>query len=1839
MAYTNPSETSAYTQTTPLTGTTAEPVVIANTDTYGADTYARVLTVASTTTLTSATVISGGTTVLGATNNAVGGASAYDIVIGNGGLVSAMTNNYGASQNLLLSRGTIMAGGTLTCGNRIVLSDCVIQSGGVWNMANVTILAGHNTVIDPGATVSARLGTDFFVDNGTVKGMNLTGQFTIRDIDVSGGTVGNGGQLYMYGSNIEVRDINVITGGKILWEVQSNTLAGEHTNISKGAITRFGANAEVVDGVASNFAISNNWAFTFGDGITLKDATITSGATVIASGAKMVGGTVNLTNNSVTVAVGGEAQDIYMNKGRMVVFGKIIGATVETANERLILAEGAYAENVTGLRIILQNANTTNVTIAGANTSVDSIYYEGSSLAHRYGSTAKIVNGVAQNFTLNVANHTLNLGTGITLKGAAVSNGTTNLLAGAKMDAGTITAGTVNAKGALVSGTTITGGTLNATNGAVVSGAAVGGGAVNVTGTVMRGGTITAGFVKIDAGGTADSVTVTGGVLTMGTNAIALNVNVTDGYFCLNAAAATIAGANTNISAIGTYMSDTAPAGWRFGADAKIVNGVGTGFVINNTYSIANRTWSFGDGITLDGATINYTGNVNLLAGAKLKDGSLAAGRVGVDAGATVDGTTVTGGTIVASTGALVSGAAINGGEVIASGGLVSGGTVAAEALVIRGGEARGVEVESDGKIHVSNGGVANGIVFVASGGSMVLSAGAVANDVEVQKWTTVSANSMRDYLEIQAGATVNNLRASARVYISGGGQINNLVVSGDNNNVASAMTSNVTIIGGHTEGSPASLIASNGTVLSNFEFRTGGYIFVSTGALASGITFDGTQYAIRGGTVREATQYKGTMYVSAGLGEDYTISGGTVHVLNGTFKDVTMSSGGTVNASGGTVENITLKGDKTTVGIYDGGLVSNVTIIGDPTAAQTAGNARVIMYGGVLSGATIMDNAFFSLSAGVANDLVISNGGRLTMSTGMTVNRVTISGGATGGYATIKGGVVNGVTQVGGGMAVQELNISGAALGRGSVYDAKVTGGSVTVSSGGCLVNADIAAGAIVQFTRDGAGAQVAGSRTNIAAGAFYYGKTLITGAKVENGVVTGFDTDGKEIRLSIGDDIVVKDAVLNQANARISCFDGAKVDGALVSAGAVICNAGASGTMNNVTLENAGIMNLSGTAKASNTVVKAGGQFAFHADGASAEDTTVMANGKLVLKVAANTGNRLTLDFTGAGAGAETKIDYLGRIAGSTTVFVTGAEQAVGTYYLGSGGALYDSATCGTLSGITQKWGLYENAIAANGTYDDALNGVTYSFNGTALTTTALSIATGEAAGLTGGNYTALRTNDRAAKWTGGAGATLVTENFNGDAWLEVAGDVTGAIYGAAVDFANTVNVNAKSGTIRNLAAGAEAGKTVGAVKLTFDGADLAGAGYAGGFGNVTGKTETLIANGTFAKDFYAGALANYAKTNTATSAGNIVLDIEAGEFSGNIYGAASVKAGTATTLVHNVGNVTINVTGGETKKGNQACLFAGGYATGSTASNDAVYTVNSVTATIDGGSWGSAAGGRGIFGGVMASGVEAAVTGNVNLTISGGSMGNVYGGGWAQNGGKSIVGNVNLTITGGTITNVFGGGTHSTSGGTTNAGDVTITVSGGTISGDIYARGQGQYDSTGVASVIFTGANDFGCGVWGYSRVPQTDEYSETVTGAALSFNDYTGTFGGKIGGFDGGITLNGATAMTLTTAAASDVSNAAWTFDVAERDAGLTGTALLNWSGADFTEDTITLKLGTTAPTEWSLIDAASNTAYNKFDVDGIATELVLDQAIENSGTAYDGWGFTLEDTVLKFKNLA
>ena len=392
--------------------------------------------------------------------------------------------------------------------------------------------------------------------------------------------------------------------------------------------------------------------------------------------------------------------------------------------------------------------------------------------------------------------------------------------------------------------------------------------------------------------------------------------------------------------------------------------------------------------------------------------------------------------------------------------------------------------------------------------------------------------------------------------------------------------------------------------------------------------------------------------------------------------------------------------------------------------------------------------------------------------------------------------------------------------------------------------------------------------------------------------------------------------------------------------------------------------------------------------------------------------------------------------------------------------------------------------------------------------------------------------------------------------------------------------------------------------------------------------------ICGGTLAKDLYAGAITD--RLAAVTSVGDVSMTIDDGTFSGNIYGASAVRtdATLGTGIRHTVDDVTLTITGGETSRGSQACIFAGGSAAGDATGT--VYTVASVTTTISGGDWGAAAGGRGIFGGIMTSGVEAQVVGDVNLTISDGTMGNVCGGGWAQKAGaKSIVGDVNINISGGTTGSVYGGGIHSISGGTTEAGDVTITVSGGNITGAIYARGQFDGDTTGAANVIFSGAMDFDCDVFGYSYVGGTD------SNAALNFSGYFGAFSGNIGGFNG-ISLDGDTAMTITTAA-DDVSNGAWEFDLSDRADALAGMPLLTWSTADFENDTIRVKFANDAQAQagWNIAAVAEAFSGTIFDVEIGGAEIASDLAYNRQIGAgdYAGWGFELESGELKFKNLA
>jgi len=1087
----------------------------------------------------------------------------------------------------------------------------------------------------------------------------------------------------------------------------------------------------------------------------------------------------------------------------------------------------------------------------------------------------------------------------------------------------------------------------------------------------------------------------------------------------------------------------------------------------------------------------------------------------------------------------------------------------------------------------------------------------------------------------------------------------------------------------------------SEGGILSAGYVRAGGTCYVSAGGSLNGLYLQDANpfmYVYAGGKVTN-------LRIGGAGAKNLIVSGGTVItyvqraagapvtsvVAGGVVSNMSMAAGRAILSGGGTISGATVTGGVVTVDNL--GLLLNVNATGANTIALGAtgarlGGANTVIAAGALSGG----NPGYTRAPGVLVDLAAS--GNWQFCAGLRLENLTIND---GGYAHIQdGAVASDVTLAANGKGLFVSNT-------GVATNVTMNGGSARIYGGGDLVDVKAAAGTINLFQ---ANAGLGGSKTEFAAGrlngnaaAYAEAGTLhdfttvldvrfVSGLHLENLTVTGarkatlndgvtasgvtvaagantvdvndgarvfgatVNNGGAAFHVSSGgyasgvrlegahkdliymyihDGGVAEDVSISDYSYKyIIGYDGARLNGLNMSGGQVQMSGG---VVNGATV-NAGELRIYAGATAVNPVIESGGTLTVYSGG-TLENAVIKTNTLLKITDGANTGDRITLDFAAAtGTSDMQMIDYVNRLSPNTSVWLTGVHT--GATYLGTNGNLGRE--------VYVSNGLYSFEVPGDNTTEvvDAAYLRKYSFNGgRRLFTAPIEVTSGAALSLTAADTYESGGANRAALWTDDADADVaaVAENFGGDAYVTLGGAaLTKALYGAADNYDGTVNLRLLTGELNNLAAGAQAGKTVGAVKLTFAGADMKGVGYAGGFGNVTGRTETLVYSSTIFKDFYAGALANHAKTGTVTSVGDIALTVWGGEFRGNLYGASAVKASAAN--AHTAGDVTLTITNGRTTKSN-FCCFAGGYATGS-AADATVYTVGNVTVDVSGGSWGEAHGGRGLFGGVMASGVGAQA-GNVTISVSGGSFGNVHGGGWAQKGGVSTVGNVDITIAGdATVANVFGGGSHSTSGGATAvAGDVTITVAGGNITNAIYAKGHTAGDSvTGTVRVNFTGRHDCVCDVFGYSYVGG-DGNSD-----ALVFTDYTGSFTGAIGGF-AAIKLAGDTELTLATDAEKSISNSRWEFDLTERDSARRGDALVNLDAFnDHSSVIVTFADDAQAQGGWNLARIGDVNAA-VFDLTigdtGIATDLAFGGAI--SGGAYDGWGFTLDDGMLKFQKLA
>jgi len=1108
----------------------------------------------------------------------------------------------------------------------------------------------------------------------------------------------------------------------------------------------------------------------------------------------------------------------------------------------------------------------------------------------------------------------------------------------------------------------------------------------------------------------------------------------------------------------------------------------------------------------------------------------------------------------------------------------------------------------------------------VSAGGSLFLFDGAKANGVDVY------GTNAKD-----SGALLSMWKASAsNVGIGSGGKLIVASTGAEADNVSVCHGSTLVSM---TAGTISGLVMSGGTLTtaqnSNKKYiynvditkaagNTYPVINISSGTyLSGGSIYGSAQFNLRYGVVED-------VYFGADTWNNIYVGGSILGGVAGMGADMRMGYGNSGALIDGMLflgnAKVHLRDTRATVKnlVMSGNSYGQIDVSAGVVSSATLWNGSLIISGGSVTSGT----GEIILGKAIVNDTLIRSNGRYLQSGGTATNTSIYTGGS--GFYLYDDFDYDGET------VVSNLTL----IGNGS--------DGATVESGvfyGFIYGGIVSGGSMRRATIMISGGEI----DDVNFGEY-------TWINNSNGEVNDcVASDGATIR---GRGATINRLTLTDSATRFEFSKGVANDIVLRNGASMYVSSGANVTLNGVTVSDGARLRLYNGATAANATVSAGG-------------TMYLSGTAKVTGIAAEAGANIEIDLSGKTAGSA-NFDSLANVNSLT---IQNYNPGNGTY------TLADTGNTSLKVGIVGSR-VFDGEVAAGSSWVNPLIAKQFNLNaaGTELGVSAYTrVQTNQAVGFATSGAT-INTNDKELQWEVAsitAPVTLIAAatTVAGNAWLDIhtcTADAGATIFGVAqnVDFAGKLSYQLHGGnTLANVAFGANYGGSVKGVDILSYNTVYTGVGYAGGFGTVgaDGIEVVFASNCALQKDFYAGALCNYAKTGERTSVSSIRASIgeSAGQVAptvkGNFYGGGAVKAGTITTTagtsaLQTVGDITLTLLAGTATKGAQACVFAGGYATGhDTAKLAPVYTVESVTLNVGGGDWGAAAGGRGIFGGAFASDNTAsadngvyAMVGNVNLTVSGGTMGNVYGGGWAQKGAKSEVGDVNLTVTGGTIANIFGGGSTSTSGGSTVAGKVTITVSGGTINGDIYARGQNVTDATGAASVIFTGANDFHCGVYGYSYVGGTDN------SATLSFSDYTGTFSGKLGGFDY-ITVEGNSWMTLG-AAAGDVSNSKWIFDFDERDLGLDGQAALTWSTADFTEDTITLRIASTRSEGWTLVSGADaskyNTAADKFLVEidgGTAIELTFDATVGKTDAiadgAYQGWGFAVEDSVLKFKNLA
>ncbi|HFU9748494.1 TPA: autotransporter outer membrane beta-barrel domain-containing protein [Escherichia coli] len=355
---------------------------------------------------------------------------------------------------------------------------------------------------------------------------------------------------------------------------------------------------------------------------------------------------------------------------------------------------------------------------------------------------------------------------------------------------------------------------------------------------------------------------------------------------------------------------------------------------------------------------------------------------------------------------------------------LGNGGT-SSSMSVSAGDTATDTTINGGGYQRVSSGGSATSTTV--NGGSQSIYSGGSATD------TTLNSGGYQ-YIHDSASATSTTVNNGNQYIYNGGSATDTTLNSGGYQHIHDSASATSTTVNGGSQ-----YIYSGGSA-TDTTLNSGGYQGIYDSASATSTTVNGgSQYIYSGGSAVSTTVNGGyqTVY-NGGSATNTTINtGGIQNISGGSVTDTTLNDGGEQNVesggvavntvinsggtqkvnSGGSVTDTTINsgggqyvyvnGNVTKTTITDGGILQVDTGGSASQVTQNSGGAIVTNTSAVLSGTN--DKGTFSIAGGSASNMLLENGGLLTVLVGHDASDTTV--GSNGTLSVQSGGVLRGTT------------------------------------------------------------------------------------------------------------------------------------------------------------------------------------------------------------------------------------------------------------------------------------------------------------------------------------------------------------------------------------------------------------------------------------------------------------------------------------------------------------------------------------------------------------------------------------------------------------------------------------------------------------------------------------------------------------------------------------------------------------------------------------------------------------------------------------------------------------